>query len=343
MKKLFNVGIIGAGLIGNKRAEALLRVGKCRLVAVTELENARRTAFSKKYGCASYSDWKESVRLPAIDLIIVAVPNAFAAPVVIEALKQGKHVLCEKPFGINVQESLAIIRAAKKNKRLVKAGFNHRFHPGIYKAKQLFDREVIGKLLFMRARYGHGGRKGMEKEWRFNPKISGGGELLDQGVHVIDLFRWFGGEFESAYGVCENKVWKANVEDNSFAMLRNKRTTAMFHVSTTNWGNIFSFEIFGDKGYLTIEGLGRRYGIETLKVGKRKFEFGDVAQKTFLFPQKIDMSWDREWENFLGAICKKEDILGGMEDGLAANRIVEAIYRSSAVHREVRINPPAFT
>ena len=337
MKKIFTVGIVGAGLIGDKRAEALLRVGGCALAAVAEINDAGREAFARKYGCKGYKNWNAVVRMKEIDIVIVSVPNVFAAPIAIEALRHGKHILCEKPFGINTKESRAIIEASKRSGRTVKVGFNHRFHPAIMKAKKLFDKGVIGRLIFMRARYGHGGRKGMEKEWRFNPAISGGGELLDQGIHVIDLMRWFGGEFDSAYGVCENKVWKSKVEDNSFAILRNRDVTASFHVSVTNWGNIFSLEIFGDKGYVVVEGLGRRYGVEILKMGKRKLEFGDVDQKTFSFSEKIDMSWDREWKNFISVLRGRGVIVGSMKDGVEANRIVEAIYRSSRERKEIKI------
>ena len=339
MKKTLNVGIVGAGLIGGKRAEAIARVPGSRVVAVADADKARAEAFAKKYNLETSPSWQELVGREDVDAIVVAVPNAFASHIAIGALRAGKHVLCEKPFGITAKESRAILAAAKENHRIVKAGFNHRFHPAIEKAKKMCDDGAIGKLVFIRGRYGHGGRQGMEKEWRFNRKISGGGELLDQGVHLIDLARWFGGDFASAYGVTEAKVWKSpwepQVEDNGFALLKNAKTTASLHASVTNWGNIFSFEIFGDQGYLIIEGLGRWYGVETLKFGKRKMKFGDVTLKTWTFPDARDESWEKEWKNFVGAIEGKVKLNGSGEDGLQANNIVEALYQSSRKHRDI--------
>lgn len=338
MKKMFNIGIVGAGLIGTKRAEAIPRTSGSKIVAIADADISRAESLAQKYGAHTCRTWQELMARKDIDIVIVAVPNAFAAKIAIAALNAKKHVLCEKPFGISAKESRAILAAANQHHRMVKAGFNHRFHPGIAKAKELFDAGAIGKLVFIRGRYGHGGRLGMEKEWRFNKKISGGGELLDQGVHLIDLMRWFGGEYESAYGICESKIWKSNVEDNAFGILKNKQVTAVFHVSVTNWGNIFSLEIFGDKGYLIIEGLGRWYGVETLKFGKRKPKLGDVILRTFSFPDGRDTSWEKEWKNFAGAIRGIETLNGAGIDGLRANEIAEAIYQSSKNHQEVSLD-----
>lgn len=170
MKKQKNlrVGIVGAGVIGNKRAEAISRVPGNSVVAFADVNFARAEALAKKHGAEANRTWRELVARKDIDVVIVSVPGAYAAEIVIAALNAGKHVLCEKPFGVNPKESKAILAAAKKNKRLVKVGFNLRFHPALAKAKELFDSGAIGRLVFLRARYGHGGRQGMEKEWRIS-------------------------------------------------------------------------------------------------------------------------------------------------------------------------------
>jgi predicted dehydrogenase len=335
MKKILRVGIIGAGLIGNKRADAISKIPGSKIVAFADVNFSQAQAAAKKYNAEVCATWQKLVTRLDINAIVVAVPNVFAARIAIAALNHKKHVLCEKPFGINPKESRAILVAAKKNKRLVKAGFNHRFHPAIARAKKLFDAGAIGKLVFLRARYGHGGRRGMEKEWRMDPKIAGGGHLLDQGAHIADLMRWFAGEFDEVYGVCDATVWSPNVEDNAFAIMKNKNVSASFHVSATNWGNIFSFEIFGDQGYLVIEGLGRRYGIETLKFGKRKMKFGDVDLHAEKFESTIDVSWENEWKNFADAIRDGAKLSGDGIDGLRANEIIEGVYRSSKTGREI--------
>ncbi|MEW5843882.1 MAG: Gfo/Idh/MocA family oxidoreductase, partial [Bacteroidota bacterium] len=204
-----------------------------------------------------------------------------------------------------------------------------RFHPAVWKAKQLTDEGAIGKIFNIRARYGHGGRPGMEKEWRASKDLCGGGELLDQGVHIIDLIRWFGGEIKEVYGKVETKFWEMQVEDNAFAILKTaENVTASFHVSWTNWKNIFSFEIFGTDGYLRIEGLGGSYGVETLEVGKRNMQGGKPEIQVSEFPSE-DISWKEEWKEFKKAIEEKRDPIGNGIDGLKANEVIEAIYRSN--------------
>lgn len=335
-KKMLRVGIVGAGLIGGKRAEVIANTKRGRLVAVADSDFERAKALALAFGAEALAGWKELVSRKDIDVVIVAVPNAFLAPIVLAALKKGKHVFCEKPFGINPKESALMIAAAKKAKKMIKVGFNHRFYPSVLKAREIFEKGGIGnKVLFIRSRYGHGGRKGIEKEWRYDKKLSGGGELLDQGVHIIDLARWFVGEFRNAYGLTRTKFWNTKLDDNTFAFLENDQTTFSFHVSTTNWKNIFSFEIFGDKGYLQIEGKGGSYGKETLIWGKKNLGVApDVKVFTFA---KEDESWKREWENFFLAIEGKQKMIGNAFDGLEANKIVAAIYRSSKIHKLIRL------
>jgi predicted dehydrogenase len=339
LQKNFGVGIIGAGLIGTKRADAIAKTGYGKLIAVADPDIHRAASLAKKYGAEAVGDWKKIIARNDISVIAVAVPNVFVKQIVIAAVRAGKHVLCEKPFGRNAKESKEMFIAAKKAQRLIKVGFNHRFHPGVEKAYEIWKHGGIGNIMFVRARYGHGGRSGMEKEWRFNKKISGGGELLDQGAHIIDLASWFCGEFDFAYGLAQTKFWNTKLDDNAFALLRNKKTTASFHVSTTNWKNIFSFEVFGDTGYLQIDGKGGSYGEEILTYGKRNPGAAPDI-KVFKFGGG-DVSWEREWEHFsrelLSGSLKETKLLGNAADGLRANQVVEAIYKSSKEHREIAL------
>lgn len=335
MGKIIQVGIVGSGLMGHRRAEAIKDTRGSRLVAVTDLDIKKAEALAQKYNALAEKDWQALVRRKDIDVVIISVPNKFLAPIAVEALRNGKHLLCEKPLGRNVVEARKIIAAALKYKRLVKVGFNHRFHAAIIKAKEIFDRGEIGRIMFIRGRYGQGGRKGMEREWRFNKDISGGGELLDQGVHLIDLCRFFAGEFNEVFGIVETKFWKAKVEDNAFMILKNKAVTASLHVSATQWKNLFSFEIFGDKGFLTVDGKGGSYGKEKLVFGRRKPEFGVPKIKTFEFAR--DTSWEGEWKNFLNVLNKKEKMIGTPKDGLRANQIVETVYSSSKSKQSVKL------
>ena len=335
MAKKLRIGIVGAGLIGGKRADAIAKTKKGELVAIADPDFARAKAFGEKYGVTAYADWKELIAREDIDAVIVAVPNAFVAPIVIAALKKGKHVFSEKPFGITSKESRAMWTAGIKARKVIKVGFNHRFHAGIMKAYDIFKKNGIGKVMYIRSRYGHGGRVGMEKEWRFDKKISGGGELLDQGVHLVDLARWFGGEMKTVYGLAQTKFWKTKVDDNAFALMTNDRVTVSLHASTTQWKNLFSFEIYGDMGSLEITGKGGSYGPETVIYSKKNLGFAPTAE-VFTFPGG-DESWEREWENFADAVWGNAKIIGSAEDGFRANQVIEAIYESSEGHKEVKI------
>jgi predicted dehydrogenase len=201
----------------------------------------------------------------------------------------------------------------------------------------MVDEGKIGEIFNIRARYGHGGRPGMENEWRASKDLCGGGELLDQGVHIIDLIQWFGGEVKEVFGKVETKFWNMEVEDNAFAILETENNvTASFHVSWTNWKNIFSFEVFGTEGYLRIEGLGGSYGPETLEYGKRKKEGGKPDIEVFEYTPE-DISWVKEWEEFKNAIKEKREPIGSGLDGLKANEVIEAIYRSNDEKRSVEL------
>ncbi|MDH7475740.1 MAG: Gfo/Idh/MocA family oxidoreductase, partial [Anaerolineae bacterium] len=235
------------------------------------------------------------------------------APVTIAAACSGKHVLCEKPLGRNAGEAQQMVDAARKAGVVLKTGFNHRHHPAIWKAHELCAQGAIGPLMFIRAVYGHGGRPGYEKEWRANADLAGGGELLDQGIHIVDLCRWFLGDFAEVFGTTATYVWGrgkmengkgkmgdgkwkmedgtreveeenpssilhspfSSVEDNAFALLRTADgRVAQFHTSWTQWKNRFTFEVFGRDGYVRVDGLGGSYGLERLEVGRRKMENG---------------------------------------------------------------------
>lgn len=333
----YHVAIIGAGLIGRKRAEVLKKFENCRLVVVVDINQNAAEKLAQDFSCKVLSDWKEVVSSNDINVIIVSVVNKFLTPISVVALERGKNVLCEKPLGRNAEESKKILIAAENSKGVLKAGFNHRHHKAIVKAKELFDNGKIGRMCFMRCRYGHGGRIGYEQEWRANKDLSGGGELLDQGVHVVDLFRWFAGDFDEAFGYIQSCYWDMKVEDNAFAIFRKRGgIVATMHTSWTQWKNLFSFEIFGKEGYLIIEGLGGSYGKETLKIGIRQSESGLPKEEILEF-QGNDTSWEDEWKEFISAIENKRMPIGNGWDGYQANRMIDAIYESSECGRIVRL------
>ena len=228
----------------------------------------------------------------------------------------------------NYKDIINNFKLSKKMRLPVKVGFNHRFHPAMLKAKSLLDRGRIGKILSMRSYYGHGGRPGMETEWRCSKEKCGGGELIDQGVHIIDLFNWFGNsKVLNIYGNIFYSFWKTDVEDNAIINLEMKRNIfCNAHVSWTNWKNEFYFYINGSDGYIKINGLGNSYGCETLELGKRNKRGGKPKIKKFKYTNKDD-SWSREWIEFKNSIRQNRQPIGNASDGLKANEIVNHLYK----------------
>lgn len=332
----YGVAIIGAGLIGAKRAQALSAFSDFRLKVVADVNAGAADKIAGKFGAETATDWRIVVDRPDIDFVVVSTYNKYLAPISIAALQNAKHVLCEKPLGRNVDESRSILEHAK-NGVVLKTGFNHRHHPAIAKAKQLADKGEIGRILFLRCRYGHGGRPSYEKEWRASKELCGGGELLDQGVHVVDLFRYFAGNFDEAFGNISTCFWDIEVEDNAFAMFRrNDGVFATMHTSWTQWKNLFSFEIFGSAGYMVVEGLGGSYGTETLKIGVRKAQGGPPNEQMLEFAGS-DISWQEEWQEFLSAVENRREPIGNGWDGYQANRMIEAVYESAKTGQVAKI------
>src|SRR5271169_1561476 len=194
-----NYAIVGCGLIGKKRLAGLPAGSKLAVACDTNLSRAEELVKLAGTGRA-VSDFKIAVADPQVDAVIVATINSELAKISAAAISAGKHVIVEKPAGISMQQIDELIALEKKHGVCVRVGFNHRYHPAFIKAREIFASGVMGDLMFVRARYGHGGRVGYDREWRANPKLSGGGELIDQGIHLIDLAGWFLGEFKTVEG-----------------------------------------------------------------------------------------------------------------------------------------------
>jgi predicted dehydrogenase len=261
--------------------------------------------------------------------VIVATTNESLAPVSLAAIRAGKHVLVEKPAARNSAELEPILLAARQHNVAVQVGFNHRCHPAFRKARELFEAGELGPLMFIRARYGHGGRIGYDREWRADPELSGGGELLDQGVHLIDLASWFLGPFVRVDGFAHTYFWNMPVEDNGFLLLRTaSHQVAFLHASCTEWKNLFSFEIYGRNAKLHIEGLGGSYGVERLSFYRMLPQMGPPETTIWEYPGE-DKSWEIELDAFCGFIERGETPRPGLEESIACLKIVEETYRRS--------------
>ena len=320
--------IAGCGLIGQKRLKTILRKHSLVIAADTHLARAEDMA-SHVSGALATSDWRQAVEHPDVDAVVVATTNDALAPVTIAALEAGKHVIVEKPAARCLAELRSVQRAAEKSGKIVQVGFNHRFHPAFLKARELFEVGALGPLMFIRGRYGHGGRIGYDREWRADPKLSGGGELLDQGVHIIDLARWFLGDFTRVEGFAHTYFWDMPADDNGFLLLRTASDQcAMLHASCTEWKNMFSFEIYGRNAKLHIEGLGGSYGVERLYYYAMKPEMGPPDTTIWEYPGG-DTSWQQELNMFVDAVEGKGKPGPGLRDAEAALEIVEQIYKTS--------------
>ena len=322
-----NVGIVGCGFIGQKRAANL---GGHRLAGVFDLDQGRAAALAARVeGCRACSSLEELLGLPGLQAVVVATLHRELGPLALKAVEAGKHVLVEKPGGRRPGELRPAADLAARRGLVVKVGFNHRFHPALLKAREIFDTGALGPMMYVRGRYGHGGRIGYDREWRADPELSGGGELIDQGMHLIDLARVFLGEFSEVSGYLPTLYWDMPVEDNAFLLLRTPQgQAAWLHATWSEWKNLFCLEICGRQAKLQVDGLGGSYGTERLTYYKMKPEMGPPEVEAWEFPGP-DRSWELEFEDFALAVAGGRRPYGDVEDGLRALEVLEKLYRQS--------------
>ncbi len=324
---MLNIGIIGCGLIGQKRAKSLGEGG--RLVACADIDLNRAQSLAGNQSKA-FDNYQDLLALPEVDAVVVSTLHDSLAAITLAAIHSGKHVLVEKPAARHTRELEPVIAAANQIGVKVRVGFNHRYHRSMRKAKQLVDDGVLGDLMFIRARYGHGGRVGYDKEWRSRPELSGGGELIDQGPHLIDLSRWFlSQEFVEVQGFAHTYYWDMPVDDNGFMLLKTANLqTAFLHASCTEWKNLFSMEIYGRDGKLEISGLGGSYGVERVTWYKMLPEMGPPETITWEYPMADD-SWVVELNEFYDDILLNRSVDAGLQDAYESLKVIQHIYRIS--------------
>jgi len=324
------IAVIGCGLIGRKRLAAL-PAGTFAAACDLELGRAEQFVASAKAGYATDAAARVFAD-PAIDAVIVCTLNAALAPLALAAIRAGKHVLVEKPGAISTEQADELIDAARAAGVRVRVGFNHRFHPALLEARSLYESGALGPLMFIRGRYGHGGRVGYDREWRADPTLSGGGELIDQGVHLIDLAGWFLGDFARIEGHASTSFWDMPVDDNAFLNLRTAAgQTAWLQVSCTEWKNLFSLEIYGRTGKLHVEGLGGSYGVERLTFYRMLPEMGPPETTAWEYPRGDD-SWRLEIAEFFTDIRTGREPQPGLREARAALAVVERIHAASGYH-----------
>lgn len=325
------VGIVGCGLIGRKRAEAL--GADDAVVACFDVIPEAATALAADHGAVACAGLEE-LFATAPDVVVVAASHDQLAGLAESALAAGSHVLVEKPAGLGTVQIERLQAAAQSAGRRVKVGFNHRFHPGIARAAAEVHSGEHGELMHLRGRYGHGGRLGYDREWRAEPARSGGGELIDQGMHLLDLTHWIAGPLPLHSALLRTHFWDTPVEDNAALILGDAqgRTApwAMLHVTWTEWKNLFSLEIYCRTAKLQVDGLVRSYGPQTLRIYRMSPELGPPDLEEIAYDPE-DGSWRREWEHFAEALDAGDDrrLTGDLADALYAWTQVEAAYASS--------------
>jgi predicted dehydrogenase len=320
------VAIVGCGLIGRKRARAL---APDRLVATFDVSREAAESLASEYGAVACESLDAVWRLEP-DVVVVATVHRDLGTISCQGLEAGAHVLVEKPAGIGTNDIQHIIGTAERTGKLVKVGFNHRFHPGIARAITAARSGTYGEILYLRGRYGHGGRLGYEQEWRTDPALSGGGELIDQGIHLLDLSYWLLGDVPLRFGLVRTQFWDAPVEDNAVIILGDtggvgsKAPFALLHASWTEWKNTFSIEIACQTAKFAVDGLTGSYGRQVLTIYTMRSELGPPDTEVIKYPFS-DSSWAAEWKHFRSVIESEgtEALLGDLGSARYCWRVVE--------------------
>jgi predicted dehydrogenase len=323
------VGMVGLGKQGGIRARTVRDRDDTVLICGADPDPP-----SRGFGdIAVFTDYRAVVESD-VDAIFVCTPNRFTPQVVVSALDAGKHVFCEKPPGRSIADAQRMMAAEVRNPGLVlKFGFNHRYHFGIMEAKKIVDSGKYGRVLWLRGIYGKAAYAAYPTEWRQDPDLVGGGILLDQGIHMLDLFRHFCGEFIEIKSMCANMLAAAPLEDNAFALLRgDEGRIAMLHSSSTQWKHRFTLEIFLEDGYVVVDGqpsTSRSFRDEWLIESRRGLGFAvgnPPEQATFC---NTDPSWELELEEFVDCIRTGAPVRNGTsQDAVETMRLVFGIYEA---------------
>lgn len=331
---MIKAGMAGFGKMGRIRAAEIAKNRQITLAAVYDIDKNILPAdvhICDDFDCLLEQD---------IDSVFICTYNNVTAEYTKKALLAGKHVFCEKPPATTYSELKEVEEVAKSSGLVLKYGFNHRFHYSVIKAKEIIDSGSYGRILWMRGVYGKAGSIDYDKNWRNYRKYSGGGILIDQGIHMLDLMLHFAGEpFTKINSFVTSLYWKVEAEDNAFAIMQtDKSVTAMLHSSATQWRHKFLLEICLEDGFVNLDGIlsaTRSYAPEKLVTGRREFEdvtfaMGKPKEETTWF--EYDDSWKLELEDFISAVTEGAPLKhGSIDEALGVMELVDRIYRNSGV------------
>ena len=343
-------GLIGAGCIGQIRSQALQNVKGCELVAVADADKQCADKLAACHDAAVFSDYCDLIACPDLDAVIVSTPPQFHEEMVIAALESGKHVICEKPLANSVEACRRMVEVSRKTGKTLTTGFNHRYFEAIQFAKRTLDSGAIGELDHVRAFAGHTGLSEFRNPWEYDKKVMGGGALIDVGIHVIDLIRYFLGEIDEVFGVATANIWKlGDSEDNAMALMRSHTGKyAVLHATWAEWkGYRFHIEAYGNKGMV------RAYYAPMMSMaitmdrpggGRRRklyfYPINIIREKLHGWQSTVTKTFQHEFTDFVKLTAGKN---GTIADGFAGFRAVEianAIYRSSEERQSIRLVSP---
>lgn len=335
--KVLNVGIAGYGVVGKIRRRFIDKHPNLKVVAVCDQKFSSK-AISSISGIRCLSSYTQLLKEP-LDILFVCLPNYLAAEVTMAGLEHGLHVFCEKPPGKDMEDIGMVIETEKKYPGLLlKYGFNHRYHDSVREALRIIKSGELGNIINMRGVYGKSKIIPFSGGWRSERKYAGGGILLDQGIHMVDLMRLFCGEFTEVKSYISNDYWKHNVEDNAFALMKDRLgRIAILHSSATQWEHKFLLEIALTGGYLELRGIlsgSKSYGEESLVIGKRQMADTE-AVKERIVKYRQDNSWRDEIFEFAEAVLKNKKISSGSsKDAYLTMKLVYSIYYADAEWRK---------
>lgn len=335
-KKQLRVGIAGYGVVGRIRRKYIDAHPQMKTVAICDQEFTDAANRFKDVRCLK--DYKELLK-EKLDVLFVCLPNYLAPEVTRAGLEQGLHVFCEKPPGRDVNDIRQVIAVEKKHpKQKLMYGFNHRYHESVRKAQQIIKSGKLGKILNLRGVYGKSKIIRFDSDWRTKRSLAGGGIFLDQGIHMVDLMRLFGGEFTEVHSFVSNDFWHHDVEDNAYALMRTQKgVVAQLHSSATQWRHSFNLTVNLTKGSIILAGIlssTKSYGAETITIVHAKDkDAGDPYEEMIRYNE--DNSWHDEVFDFAAAILNNKKIKqGSSEEALKTMQAVYRVYFADPVWRK---------
>ena len=332
----YTCGIVGFGYMGEIRKRVADQLDQLEVIGVSEVSAEKR---AKVVGCPVFETYEELMKLDP-DIVFVCTPNVYSPKLCIRSMQAGKHVFCEKPPGRTLEDIQNIVNAQQSNTKLM-FGFNHRFHPAVLKAKAVIDAGHLGNVISLRGVYGKSGGQNFKSSWRNEKAISGGGILLDQGIHMLDIFRFLGGDFPVVKCITSKSYWDFPVEDNACVILMNEEgKLASLHSSATLWKHTFKLDVTLEEGYLSVQGLLSKsgsYGREQIVIARRQFEneteaVGNPAEELTYFDK--DLSWELEMKEFLSCITEDRDVtISSAYDALKVMEIIDTAYKDAGLEK----------